>query len=343
MRHHHPLAATAAAVGAVLALACGARAEVGDTSRPVVQIQTRDLNGAETRVPAADRPTVLLFARADQEQTARAGDGLKMALQGVPPVQTLVVFSGRDSTAESATFAKTLPWPTVMDPDYVIAGQLEISAWPTTVVVASDGRELTRLAGLGSTYVRDLNAYLSFATHAIDRAALDRRLGTTGVAADSPAQQAGRHARIAQQLLDTGSTDEAKAELDRGQKLAPQDPYLLLLSARVALLQKDPQRTLALLETVDERTVDARAIATLRGAALVALKRADEAVPILLPVLKLNPDPCEAFYFLGAAYQQSGRDAEAATAFRAAFEHSQTGRILSPALGSSTSATEPAQ
>ena len=342
MRNSHPLATTAAAAGAVLALLLGARTAARDATA-LVQVQARDLGGTEVRVPLADRPTVLLFARADQEQSTRSGDGIRMALQGLPPVQTLVVFSGKDSAVAAAAVAKALPWPTLLDPEYAIAGRLEISAWPTTVVVADDGHELTRLAGLGSTYVRDLNAYLAFATRTIDRAALDHKLGATGVAADTPELQAGRHLRIAGQLLEKGSTDQARAELSRGLKLAPNDSHLSLLLARVALLQKDPQQTLDLLAKVDERSVDARAIAVLRGGALVALKKADQAVPILLPVLKLNPDPCEAYYFLGAAYQQIGQTAEAAAAFRAAFEHSPMGRSLAPAVSLAIPTAEPAK
>lgn len=342
MRAAHSLAATAAAASTVLALTFGARTAARETAAPV-RIQSRDLSGAEVRVPLADRPTVMLFARADQEQSTRAVDGLKMALQGLPTAQTLVVFSGLESTDASTKLAKTLPWPSVLDPEYVIAGQLEVSAWPTTVVVADDGHELARLSGLGSTYVRDLNAYLAFATHTIDRAALDLKLGTTGVAADTPEQQAGRHLRIAGQLLAKGAADQALTELDRGLKLVPQDPHLLLLLARVALLQKEPQKALGLLEKVDVRSVDSRAIATLRGGALVALNRAPEAVPVLLPVLRLNPDPCEAYYFLGAAYLQIGESAQAATAFRTAFEHSPTGRMLAPALGLATTETKPAE
>ncbi len=342
MRNPHPLAAAAAAAGTVLALVLSAPAS-GREASGLVQIQARDLSGAEVKVPLADRPTVLLFARADHEQSTRAAEGLKMALQGLPPVQTLVVFSGQDATAAAATFAKTLPWPALLDPEYAITGRLGVSAWPSTVVVADDGHELLRLAGLGSTYVRDLNAYLAFATRTIDRAALDQKLGATGVAADSPELQAGRHLRIAGQLLEKGSTDQAKAELSRVLKLVPKDSHLLLLSARVALLQREPQQTLDLLAGVDERSVDARAVATLRGGALVALKKADQAVPILLPVLKLNPDPGEAYYFLGAAYQQIGKNAEAAAAFRAAFEHGPAGRSLASALALSSPVAEPAK
>ena len=49
----------------------------------------------------------------------------------------------------------------------------------------------------------------------------------------------------------------------------------------------------------------------------------------LQEALKLNPDPAEAHYFLGVAYQRQGQPDKAAASFKAAFEHTPTGKLLS--------------
>ena len=54
----------------------------------------------------------------------------------------------------------------------------------------------------------------------------------------------------------------------------------------------------------------------------------DQAIAYLQEAQKLNPNPAEAQYDLGRAYQQKGDHQQAAAAFRAAFEATATGRGL---------------
>lgn len=317
-----------AAVLTILSLWLLAGAQTAPAPKPYA-LTLKPVGGGELKVPAGDRPTVLLFARADQEQSVKAVEGLKAALKETPGVQVAVLFSGEQVPEAPRKLLKDLAWPVVMDADYALVGACRVHVWPTTIVISRAGDELAHLAGLPQTYARDLGAWTAFAAGAIDRGTLEKQLGATDVVADSHQQQANRHWQVAQRLLEKGLPDQARAECEQGLKLVPGEPRLLLLAARIALLQSDPAAALEAAEKLDEKAGNSGAIGTVKGGALVALKQPDRAIPILVAAVKLNPDPAETYYYLGLAYQQKGKTADAAAAFRAAFEHTPAGKAVS--------------
>lgn len=339
MKHTHRFGA---GLLAAALLAAGPGAFAAEEAKPV-QVTTRDAGGAEVKVPQADRPSLLLFLRADQEQSRTAADNAKSALKDLPAVQVLVVLSGAGDAQQVKKFTEGLPWPVVNDPDFGMVGQLQVRVWPTSIVVMSDGKELARLRGLPQSYARDLNAYLSFATGKIDRKALDQRLGAPEIIGDTPEQMAGRHLQVADRLMEKGLTEQARLELDRGLKLHPQDQRIELALARVYLMLDQPQQAQALLGKYDEKSALAGEVGTLKGWALVSLKKWDEAIPTLQAAIRLNPNPAEAYFFLGVAYQAKAQWSEAAAAFRAAFEATPGGRLIAaPPAPSSTQPAAPA-
>ena len=329
------LANRTVALWVVLAAVASVRA--AEESKTIA-LKAKAVGGADVTVPQADRPTVLLFARPGQEQSIKAVESLKAALKDAAGVQVVVVLSGEQMADASAKLLKDLVWPVVLDADYGVVGSCRIHVWPTTLIVSAEGAELAHLAGLPGTYARDLGAWLAFATKKIDRADLDKQLAATDVISDSHQQQAARHFQVAQQLLEKGLADQARAEIDQGLKLVPDDGRLLLLSAKAMLLQKDPAGALAATEKLEGKNVPASQLGTIQGAALVAMKQPDKAIPILLEALKLNPTPMETYYFLGLAYQQKGESVKAAEAFRTAFEHTSAGRSLADVAKGATAA-----
>lgn len=310
----------------------------GADEAKTVALKAKAVGGADVAVPQADRPTVLLFARPGQEQSVKAVESLKNALKDAGNVQVVVVLSGEQMGDAAGKLLKDLAWPVVLDADYEVVGSCRIHVWPTTLIVSPEGKEMVHLAGLPQTYARDLAAWLAFATKKIDQAGLDKQLAATDVIADSHQQQAGRHLQVAQQLVEKGLADQARAEIDQGLKLAPDEARLLLLSAKVMLLQKDAAGALAAAEKLDGKNVSASQLGTIKGAALVAMKQPDKAIPVLVEALKLNPTPMETYYFLGLAYQQKGKGVEAAQAFRTAFEHTASGKGLADVAKGATAA-----
>ena len=298
-----------------------------------VKLTAVTLAGRELRIPNGKRPAVVLFARIGQKQTDQAVKGLKAALGNVPSVQTVVILSGTSRGREGRKkFADQVPWPVVWDEGYALVGQLRVRVWPTTVVVSPKGRELARLAGSPASYARDLSVHLAYASKKIDRRTRDLRLRATGVATDDATQAAARHLRVAERMLARGLTREALRTLDRGLKLSPKAPRLLLARATVMLRQGRAQQALDILDrlTVGKNPPLATRAATLRGGALVALNKWDAAIAVLRPAVKLNPNPAEAYYFLGVAYQRKGLSTEGARAFRAAFEATAIGKRIAP-------------
>ena len=60
-------------------------------------------------------------------------------------------------------------------------------------------------------------------------------------------------------------------------------------------------------------------------------------VALIDAAVKLNPNPAEAYYFLGQVYQQLKQADKAAEAFRMAFEATEAGRrVMAPAAGPAT-------
>ena len=291
---------------------------------------------------ASKATSVLVFVRAGQSQSAQAVKNTALALEGLPPVATTLVFSGKQDAEELTALTKGLSWPSVTDADYTLFGKHGVRVWPTTVIVLPDGKELARLTGMTQTHVRDLNAYLAFAAGKITRDALDKILATSKVIMDSPHQMARRHLLVAQRLLDKGQIKPAQQELAAGLKLVPDDPRLLLAKARILLLLNGPTEAMAILARLDEKSALAGRIGLLKGWALVSTGKWDHAIRVLQVAVKLNPDPSEAHYFLGVAYQKKGLLAEAAKSFRAGFEATEPGRrIAVPAT--KPPATQPAK
>lgn len=325
-----------AALSVLLAVALGGPASLAqDANANKVELSATDSAGKGVKVPLASRPTLLMFVRIDQPQSTEAVESTKAAVKDLPNTQVVVILSGKD-IAEGAMkkFIADSPWPVVLDEDYSILGQLRVRVWPTSIVVMPDGVELVRLTGMPTSYVRDLNSYLAFAAGKITADTLKQRLSNSGIVADSAQQVAARHLLVAQRLLEKGLVDPAWKEISEALKLEPKDPRLQQAMARVLLMMDKPVEALAVLDKLELATPANGETKTLRGRAMVALKQWADAKAALDAAVKLNPNPAEAYYFLGLVYQQQKQPDKAAEAFRMAFEATDAGRrVMAPAAG----------
>jgi len=309
---------------------------------------TQDTAGTSITIPRKDRVTLLLFLRAGQNQSVRTIKSAEAALRGAPPAQVLVVLSGGGKAEQAGAFAKKIRWSVIMDEDFSLFGKFQVRVWPTTLVILPDGRELARLSGLPRSYVRDVSAYLSFAAGKIDRKTLTQALSRASTVTDTPHQMAKRHLLAANRLLERGRVKLAQQEVQRGLKLLPKDPPLLLAKARILLLLNGPGQAFSLLEGLGEEAALAGKVNFLKGWALVAMRRWDRAIQVLRAAVKLNPDRAGSYYLLGVAYQRRGLSGDALKAFRAAFESTANGQRLASSLRVSDSAkprstTQPAK
>ncbi len=297
-----------------------------------IDLSLRDTEGTQLTVPAAEQVTLLLFLRTEHKQSDEILTRTEKALEGLPAAQVIIVLSGEQSDEAVAALAGQTDRPIVIDPEYEIIGQFSIHVWPTSMVVLADGRELTRVSGVPKAYLTDLSAWLAFAAGEIDRAELEERMAAAEVVADTPQQKARRHLQVARRLLDKGLLAQAMLELDKGLELQPEDQRLRLAQARGWLLQGEPDKAMDVLDLLDEGSSLAAKIGVLKGGALVQLGEWDQAIRTLRIAIRLNPDPAEAYYFLGVAYQNKQQWQEAAEAFGKAYEATPAGRLVALSL-----------
>ncbi len=316
---------------ALLLAARPALAQDAPATQPArrLELTTQPAQGPKVQIPDPKRPTLLLLLRMEQPQSRKAVEQAKSVLADTSNVQVLVIVSGPEAADKLNEYAKELPWPVAGDRDYSLIGRINVHVWPTAVIAGKDGVEIARLRGLGQSFAAHLAAYLAYAGGAIDQATLQQKLAATAVVSDSAQQMARRHLNVAQRLLDKGLIEQAEQEIQRGLTLAAEDPHLLLFRARLLLLMNQPRQVLAIVDKIDAKAVSPGAIGTLRGAALLAMGETEKAATKLQEALKINPDPAEACYFLGLARQKLGQPDQAAAAFKAAFEATDAGKLVS--------------
>jgi tetratricopeptide (TPR) repeat protein len=295
----------------------------------VINWSGKDVTGADVKVPV-DRPSIVAFVRADQEQSKQAIKQLQATAGDTRAAQVVVILSGPLAADQAKTLWEQLPrtWSVVVDADFAASGKMAIHVWPTTLVIKASGAQVAHLAGMPKTFATDLAAYLDFVAGKIDDATLQKRLTTQDVITDSPAQAASRHLQVAQRLLEQSQVEQAKTELTAGLKYVPNDPMLQLTLARVYVLLSQPKDAIDILDKLPAGATPAWQASLVRAKALIALEKWADAKAILPEALKLNPDPAEAHYLLGLCYQHDQDWPHAAEQFRLAVEKSAAGQRM---------------
>jgi tetratricopeptide (TPR) repeat protein len=317
------------AVLLVISLAPGALAAAPASDTPDKKsISAVDTEGHTVTIPAEGRATVLMFIMTEQPQSQKAVEEVAAALGAKPAVQVVTVISGQQPEAAAKALKGKLPGSVVIDTDYSVAGKMSVRAWPTTLVILSDGEELAHMAGLAKSFDKDLAGYLDFVAGKIDRETLKARVSSSQVVVDDAHQMALRHLEVADRQLAKGLLQEAQQELEKGLKLDPRDADLQLANARLLLLMGQPEQALGALDKMDPASAALWRVDTIRGRCLVALKQWDNALTVLGRAVRLNPEPGEAYYALGLLYEQRGDWTQAAKAFRSAFESTPAGRLV---------------
>ena len=327
-----------------VAIALAAFSLGGEEKPPAVEWSARDVRGAEVRIPDGKRPTVVVFVLGDQPQSQQALEQVKSTVGAPGDVQVVVVVSGKEAEGPAKKLAEDakLGWPVIADMDYTGSGKLGVHVWPTTVVIRSDGQEVGHLAGAATGFAKDLEGYLAFAAGKIDAAALQRRLESHDTVIDSPGQMAERHLVVARRLFEKDLAEQARLELERGLKLQPENGELQLAMAEVLLSLGEASGAMEMLEQVDEKGGPGWRMKVLRGQALVALGKWEDAEGVLEQAVRLNPDPSGAYYELGRVYEHGQKWQQAADAYRRAFETTGVGRKLAAGRRGVGASTRPA-
>ena len=326
------LIATLLAAVAALSICPGAsRAE--DTTAAPVAWTGKASDGTAVTIPAeSKRPTVVLFVMPTQPRTHDVLAQLTPVIRAAEDVQIVVVISGEMAPQGAARVKseESCTWPIVTDPDYTLSGLLNVHAWPTTVIVLGGGEVVAHLAGLPKHYAKNMDTHLALASGKIDRAEFEKRISQPELIVDDPKQMASRHLQVALRLLDKGLVEPARVELDKSLRLQPLSPALQLSQTRALLMLGDADRAARLLDTIDTGAVPPPEANLLRGRVLAAQGKDAEAIVVLQNATRLNPDPAEAWYELGLAYERQREWTKAVQAFRKAFETTDIGRKVRP-------------
>lgn len=288
------------------------------------------VDGSALNVPAEGRVSVLVYVMAEQPRSARAMADVAGIAEGAGSMQAVAVVSGRGAEEGARQLANGETWKhaVVVDADYEASGAAHVHVWPTTLIIAADGRLVGRIAGLPASFAGKVQAYSEFAAGQINADALAERLASHDVVQSTNEDAAARHLEVAMRLMRAVRFTEATAEVERGLRLKPGDTMLQLLLAKLKVLTNHPAEAIAVLEALDSRSTPAWRIQVIRGRALVDLGRWEEAQAALEEALRLNPDPAEAYYFLGKVHEQKKQWEAAAGAYRKAFESAPAAQPL---------------
>jgi predicted CXXCH cytochrome family protein len=325
-----------------LQMVSSARVPPANKEEPVLaKWSGRDISGAEVTVPAAERPTVLLFLRADQGQSQEV---LKMVSAATPQIglaQVVIVLNGPQAREDARAFAatKTVTWPVVADTEYVLSRRQGVAAWPATVVVQADGVVVAHVGGAPLSLTVELQAYLDLATKKIDREALRTRLAAvkddsgkqansySPLLGDGPGPRAAWLLQMGRKLREQGQTQEALALLADGLKLQPDSVPLQVERIRALADLKQATLALDLLKRLPPGAMPAWEPELLRGRMLAALGQWDEARRLVTAVLAgagSDSSLCgAAHYLMGTIYEHDRNWEKAAQEYRAA--HTTTG------------------
>ncbi|QNN20959.1 tetratricopeptide repeat protein [Planctomycetales bacterium ZRK34] len=285
-------------------------------------LKTQDIKDTPITVPKSDAVTVIVYVMVGQQRSHEALANVQRILAERPKVQAMAVVSGTNATIDARRLGELAAWnrPVLADPDYKISDAGKARAWPTTLIVGSDGKWVAHIGGLTTTYIKDVNAYLDFASGAIDEPTLKKRLASHDVVAATPQHITDRHLAVAQRLIAQGLYTQALDELKRAQEIQPDDPRVKLAIGRIMVMTGKPADALQTLDQIKADNIAAWQIHAVRGRALAAMGEWDKARTELVESVKQNPAPAECYYDLGRAYQHDGKFEKATEAFRAAYE-----------------------
>lgn len=308
-------------ITASLALCLAALIASPSRAEPPSSIQWKgtDITGAARTLPASERASLVVLVRPGQPQSADAMAQVKAVLKTQQP-QVLVIVSGEKAAEQGKELstAEGTPGPVVADADFALSGELGVHVWPEIIVVDTKGKCVGRLPGFRANGPNEMNAYLDLANGKITQTEVDARLAApANVVADKPNAL---HLQVAKQMLAVGKTKEAESELALAMKSLPEEPPAQLLAARLLVLTGKNEEGLAVLAKIPEAAVPAPQRRVIEGRALIQTGKWTEAIELLKTAVKTSPEPAEAQYLLGVAYDHEMKPADAAIAFRAAAE-----------------------
>ena len=282
----------------------------------------KDVAGKAVVVPDAAKPTLLLFLRPEQPQSQQVVKMTEAALREGHGAQVIVILSGSAAAEQASALAaqKVVAWPIVTDADGKLAQQHGVASWPATLIVRPDATVVSHIAGAPLSLTFAIGAYIDFASGKIERDALHEQLARHALVSDGPVQKAVWHAQMGERLLIEGKAELAKQMFLDGLKLDATNVPLQAGLAEALIQLNDADAALKQLAKLPPNAIAPWQQNLLRGKALVALGRWNEAKVAAQAVLQERPETADAHYLMGRIYEQEKDWANAAKSYRMARE-----------------------
>ncbi|MBN1356249.1 tetratricopeptide repeat protein [bacterium] len=142
------------------------------------------------------------------------------------------------------------------------------------------------------------------------RQTLYRAIDICRTALDRFPENQGLQVMLSGLLVDTRQFKEAAEQLRRMIKQDPQNDQLRLELARIHMEMSEPEKTLSILEQMDEKTGESQEILQLKGYANLQLNRFERAFEVYHKLMRLDPGNYEINYNYAILLEQMGQPEE---------------------------------
>lgn len=298
-----------------------------------------DVAGRPIHIPDPGRSTILVMTRSGQATPTLFAD-LAAALtptdnsDAAPtttrrsgPAVVVVVSGDHEAVAPPQAAARgahpPTDWPMVIDPEGILAQQLNVRAWPTLLIVQSDGLVVARIHGASPTLALKLKSYLRDPQTSGNGGVTPNGRADVAPIDISPEGIAERYRRVARRLIDEGRAQQADRVLDEGLALHPDATPLRILKVETLVQLGQAGDAMILLDQLNGDALDPTMRAVLRSRALIAAERWDEARRELTAALADHADIAELHELMGRIHEHHQQWQEAAEAYRTARELSR--------------------
>jgi len=280
------------------------------------------LTGQRVNVPRRDRPTILVFLHRGNTQQESLFRQIATAVPNPLRAQVVVIVGGEKAVEEAGKIAPQVPaaYGIVADAGHVWFDRLEVSVWPTVLVLRPDGTQAWRSAGVPETLWVRLSAYVDFASGRIDQATLMQRLATVMSAGVEKKAGTDQQLADARHLLDKGEAEKARKVLERTLATQPSAVEVRVELARAYLQLDQPEPALRQLDALPPNAIAPQQEQLMRATALVKELRWPEAQRMLVTLVAGYPDLAEAHYLLGQLYERDLRWQDAAAEYKLAHD-----------------------
>ncbi|MBI4687610.1 MAG: redoxin domain-containing protein [Nitrospirae bacterium] len=219
-------------------------------------------------------------------------------------------------------------FPILIDAAKEVFGGYGIRVYPTTVIIARDGKIAHDIPGHPLTYRLILEGYLMYMLGEIDEAKLKAMISPQKEQEDKAMLEAERRYNLALKFTEGGqlaqATEAAKKSIDA--KLSFIKPHILL--GFLFIEAKDSDNAIEEFNKalkIDPNSHDAK---TGLGSALILKGDLAKAIEVLTSAQAANPYPQRGYYELGRAYEIKGDKDKAVEMYKKAIEKIIRKRII---------------